>query len=149
MYKTIIFPQKMLKKQLTNRIESDNIYKLSAEMRKDVEKSIKKSFEKLSKKSWQTKGYVIYSLSCLRVRTSRESEKSQEKAKSERFEKNLKKLSKKYWQKKKSVIYSLSCLRERASDWTLKIKQRDKKRNPRFDDTRYHQEEFLKVLFKQ
>ena len=31
------------------------------------------------------------------------------------------------------MIYSLSCPRERVSDWTLKIKQRDKKRNPRFD----------------
>ena len=75
--------------------------------------------------------------------------KESRKDESEKVWKNLKKLSKKYWQIEKSVIYSLSCLRERASDWTLKIKQRDKKRNPRFDDTRYHQEEFLKVLFKQ
>ena len=49
-YKTINFPQKMLKKQLTNKTGSDIIYKLSAEMRKDVEKSIKKFFKKLSKK---------------------------------------------------------------------------------------------------
>ena len=49
-YKTINFPQKMLKKQLTNRNQCGIICKLSAEMRKDVEKSIKKVFKKLSKK---------------------------------------------------------------------------------------------------
>ena len=50
-YKTRNFPQKMLKKQLTNQKGYDIISKLSAKKRKDVEKSIKKSFEKLSKKS--------------------------------------------------------------------------------------------------
>ena len=40
----------MLKKQLTIKIESGIIYKLSAEMRKDVEKSMRKFFKKLSKK---------------------------------------------------------------------------------------------------
>ena len=147
MYKTINFPQKMLKKQLTNLIESDNIYKLSAEMRKGVEKSIKKSFEKLSKKSWQTRECVIYSSSCLRERNS-ESEKSQEKAKSERFEKNLKKLSKKYWQREKSMIYSLSCLRERVAigPWKLNNEIRKGTRDSMVNN---HQEEFLKVLFKQ
>ena len=49
-YKTINFPQKMLKKQLTNKCGCDIICKLSAEMRKDVEKSIKKFSKKLSKK---------------------------------------------------------------------------------------------------
>ena len=49
-YKTINFPQKMLKKQLTNKNRCVIISKLSAEMRKDVEKSIEKFFKKLSKK---------------------------------------------------------------------------------------------------
>ena len=39
----------MLKKQLTNLIESDNIYKLSAEKRKDVEKSIEKVLKNFQK----------------------------------------------------------------------------------------------------
>ena len=45
------------------------------------------------------------------------------------------------------MIYSLSCPRERVSDWTLKIKQRDKKRNPRFDGKK-PSEEFLKSTFQ-
>ena len=48
------------------------------------------------------------------------------------FEKNLKNFQKSIDKESMDVIYSLSCPRERVSDWTLKIKQRDKKRNPRF-----------------
>ena len=80
---------------------------------------------------------------------NKESEKGQEKVKEKEIEKNLKKLSKKVLTNRKEydILFKLSS--REGSDWTLKIKQRDKKRNPRFDDTRYHQEEFLKVLFKQ
>ena len=60
--------------------------------------------------------------------------------------KKLKKVLKKPWQTKRYVIYSLSCL-ERAANWTLKIKQRDKKRNPRFDSTRYYQTKSFKKYF--
>ena len=49
------------------------------------------------------------------------------------FEKNRKNFQKSIDKESMDVIYSLSCPRERVSDWTLKIKQRDKKRNPRFD----------------
>ena len=90
---------------------------------------------------------IIYT-SSQRERNS-ESEKGQEKVKEKEVEKNLKKLSKKVLTNRKEydILFKLSSRED--SDWTLKIKQRDKKRNPRFDDTRYHQEEFLKVLFKQ
>ena len=91
---------------------------------------------------------MIYSSSCLRVRTSRESEKGQEKLKEKRLKKSQKTFKKVLTNRKEyDILFKLSS--REGSDWTLKIKQRDKKRNPRFDDTRYHQEEFLKVLFKQ
>jgi len=38
------------------------------------------------------------------------------------------------------ILFELS--QKRAADWTLKIKQRDKKRNPRFDGKDTINEEF-------
>ena len=75
--------------------------------------------------------------------------KESRKEESEKIWKKSQKTFKKVLTKEKEcdILFKLSS--REGSDWTLKIKQRDKKRNPRFDDRRYHQEEFLKVLFKQ
>ena len=104
--------------------------------------------KKVCKKCWQKACEVIIYTSSQRERNS-ESEKSQEKPKEKRFEKNLKNFQKKVLTKEKECDILLKLSSREGSEWTLKIKQRDKKRNPRFDDRRYHQEEFLKVLFKQ
>ena len=62
------------------------------------------------------------------------------------FEKNLKNFPKSIDKESMDVIYSLSCPREGGSDWTLKIKQRDKKRNPRFRWFKDHQKSFKKYF---
>ena len=59
--------------------------------------------------------------------------KTNTKRKQKVFEKNLKNFQKSIDKEISNVIYSLSCLERAANNWTLKIKQRDKKRNPRFD----------------
>ena len=74
---------------------------------------------------------IIYTSSQGKPRKERE--KSQETVKEKRFKKILKNFQKSIDKRVCDMIYSLSCPRERESDWTLKIKQRDKKRNPRFD----------------
>ncbi len=57
------------------------------------------------------------------------------------FEKN-RKTSEKVLTRKRvcDILFELS--RKRDSDWTLKIKQRDKKRNPRFRWFKDHQKSF-------
>ena len=96
-----------------------------------------------------TKGLRSDNIYKLSAREKLRERKRSRKAERKKIEKNLKKLSKKVLTNRKEydILFKLSS--REGSDWTLKIKQRDKKRNPRFDDTRYHQEEFLKVLFKQ
>ena len=75
---------------------------------------------------------------------SREKRRATKKVDTKKLEKTFKKvLTREYIC---DILFELSS--REAGDWTLKIKQRDKKRNPRFDG-RNHQEEFLKVLFKQ
>jgi len=44
------------------------------------------------------------------------------------------------------ILFELS--QKRAANWTLKIKQRDKKRNPRFDSRRYYQRKSFKSTFQ-
>ena len=65
--------------------------------------------------------------------TSERAKKEILKRKQKVFEKNLKNFQKSIDKEISNVIYSLSCLERAANNWTLKIKQRDKKRNPRFD----------------
>ena len=93
----------------------------------------------LKKQLTNQKGYDI--ISKLSAKKRKDVEKSIKKF----FKKTFKKVLTK--RREYDILFKLSS--REGSDWTLKIKQRDKKRNPRFDDTRYHQEEFLKVLFKQ
>ena len=64
------------------------------------------------------------------------------------FEKNLKNFQKSIDKRVYDMIYSLSCPREGGSDWTLKIKQRDKKRNPRFRWFKDHQKKSFKSTFQ-
>ena len=85
--------------------------------------------KKVAKKCWQEAFVVIKYRHCLARAVQRQSQYESKKV----FRKKSKKVSKTYWQREEYVIYSLSCPRERVSEWTLKIKQRDKKRNPRFD----------------
>ena len=64
--------------------------------------------------------------------------------------KKLKKVCKKAWQEDIwcDILFELSSRRDSLedSDWTLKIKQRDKKRNPRFDSELTINEEFKKYF---
>ena len=76
------------------------------------------------------RGDNIYKLS---TRDKRRERKRSRKSESEKDLKKIKKTFKKVLTKRKEydILFKLSS--REGSDWTLKIKQRDKKRNPRFD----------------
>ena len=57
-------------KVLTKGERGDIMYKLSAGKPEASRKESKSFLKKLSKKYWQERGYVIYSLSCLRKRVA-------------------------------------------------------------------------------
>ena len=92
-------------------------------------KTYKKSYKKLLTKEKRGDNICKHSL--------RKTLEKPENVDAKKLEKSLKKVLTRM--RVCDILLKLS--RKRGSDWTLKIKQRDKKRNPRFDG-KDHQEEF-------